>query len=265
MALRLLLSAAMRRGTSAQSAISLLAPALGAAAPTLVAQGPPCSCRDLAAPHAAAATAGLRTSAGLPASAAAALASVLDKEIKHEKTVYERDEAVASGPPAPFVLSSTPGDTAVSLTRDFKGEKVSVDCSVNMQDSLALPFDDKLGADEDDNMDEEEDDSADGADVNFNVTVTKGASSLVFECISDGTYVDVRHVSLEPAGGLESETSYTGPVFAELDEQLQSGFRDYLQERGIDEDLGEYLRQLMHDKEQEEYMRWLSAVRAFVA
>lgn len=139
------------------------------------------------------------------------------------------------------------------------------------QDSLALPFDDKLGADEDDNMDEEEDDSADGADVNFNVTVTKGASSLVFECISDGTYVDVRHVSLEPAGmwsclcgvacrglrvpvlvlgalrsalppptapsmlfvtgGLESETSYTGPVFAELDEQLQSGFRDYLQVR----------------------------------
>lgn len=133
MALRLLLSAAMRRGTSAQSAMSLIAPALGAAAPTLMAQGPPCSCRDLAAPHAAAATAGLRTSAGLPASAAAALASVLDKEIKHEKTIYERDEAVASGPPAPFVLSSTPGDTAVSLTRDFKGEKVSVDCSVNMQ------------------------------------------------------------------------------------------------------------------------------------
>jgi hypothetical protein len=37
------------------------------------------------------------------------------------------------GPPAPFVLHSKLGDTAVSLTRDYKGEKVSVDCSVNMQ------------------------------------------------------------------------------------------------------------------------------------
>jgi hypothetical protein len=36
------------------------------------------------------------------------------------------------------VLHSKLGDTAVSLTRDFKGEKVSVDCSVNMQVSRDL-------------------------------------------------------------------------------------------------------------------------------
>jgi hypothetical protein len=42
------------------------------------------------------------------------------------------------GPPAPFVLHSKLGDTAVSLTRDYNGEKVSVDCSVNMQVSSEL-------------------------------------------------------------------------------------------------------------------------------
>lgn len=51
----------------------------------------------------------------------------------------------------------------------------------------------------------------------------------MFECISDGSYVDIRHVSLEPASGLESETAYTGPVFAELDNELQSAFREYIQ------------------------------------
>lgn len=47
--------------------------------------------------------------------------------------MYEKDELVAQGPPAPFVLHTAMGETAVSLTREYKGEKVSVDCSVNMQ------------------------------------------------------------------------------------------------------------------------------------
>ena len=45
--------------------------------------------------------------------------------------------------------------------------------------------------------------------VAFNVTVTKGGSSLVFECESDGTYVTVGHLSHEPKDGHVSESSYT--------------------------------------------------------
>ena len=39
-------------------------------------------------------------------------------------------------------------------------------------------------------------------------------------------------------------------VYAELDEELQNNFAEYLAERGINEDLGAFLLQLMHDKEQ---------------
>lgn len=106
-----------------------------------------------------------------------------------------------------------------------------------MQDSLALPFDS-----EGDEGGEGDDDDEEPNDINFNVTVSKAGSSLVFECTSDGTYVDIRHVSLEPSGGVESETSYTGPVFGELDDNLQEAFRAYVAERGVNEDLGEYLR-----------------------
>jgi hypothetical protein len=188
-------------------------------------------------------------------SADSSLSSILGKELKHEKTLYEKDELIAQGPPAPFVLHSAVGDTAVSLTREYQGEKISVDCSVNMQESLALG-----GYEEG----EEDEDLEEANDVNFNVTVTKGDKALVFECVSDGTYVDVRHVSMEPAGGLDSETAYTGPVFAELDSELQTAFREYVQERGINEDLGEFLRHLMYDKEQQEYMHWLNSVKDFV-
>lgn len=49
-----------------------------------------------------------------------------------------------------------------------------------------------------------------GPQVFFNVTVTKGDEALVFNCASDGTYLDIRHVSHEPAEGIASETAYTG-------------------------------------------------------
>jgi hypothetical protein len=33
---------------------------------------------------------------------------------------------------------------------------------------------------------------------------------------------------------------------------------------GVNEDLGEYLRHLVYDKEQKEYIAWLGAVHGFV-
>ena len=51
--------------------------------------------------------------------------------------------------------------------------------------------------------------------------MTKGDEALVFECESDGTFIGVNHVSLEPKEGHASESAYTGPVFDELDETLQ--------------------------------------------
>eukprot|EP00879_Flechtneria_rotunda_P002466 GHRR01002663.1.p1 GENE.GHRR01002663.1~~GHRR01002663.1.p1 ORF type:complete len:254 (+),score=64.25 GHRR01002663.1:101-862(+) len=250
MAVRLILSSVARRPSSAQQIMPAVCNALTATTWQHSMQAevatPSINVQQLAASN-------FHTSSLVSASS---LSSILGKELKHEKTVYEQDEVVAKGPPAPFTLQSTPGDTAVSLTRDYNGEKISVDCSVNMQDSLAVPF-----SEEDE---ESEGDTDDVNDVTFNVTVAKGDKALVFECLSDGTYMDIRHVSLEPAEGLDSETAYTGPVFAELDSELQDAFREYIAERGINEDMGEYLRHLMYDKEQQEYMRWLESVKGFV-
>ncbi len=50
--------------------------------------------------------------------------------------------------------------------------------------------------------------------VTFNVCVNKGgAESVVFECRSDGTYMSVVHVSIEPASGDYEDSVYTGPVW----------------------------------------------------
>jgi hypothetical protein len=63
---------------------------------------------------------------------------------------------------------------------------------------------------EGDEGEEEDEDEEFGTEVSFNVTVTKAGQSLVFECTSDGTYVDIRHVAHEPADGGAPDTAYTG-------------------------------------------------------
>ena len=101
--------------------------------------------------------------------------------------------------------------------------------------------------------------------VVFNVSVAKGDRALVFECESDGNSFTINHVSLEPKDGFDSESMYTGPVFDELDDNLQTRFQSYLEERGITAELGEYLRFLIYDKEQREYQAWLESAEAFVS
>jgi hypothetical protein len=48
---------------------------------------------------------------------------------------------------------------------------------------------------------DDEGEEYDTSAVSFNVSVTKGGRAMVFECVSDGTTLDITHVSCEPAGG----------------------------------------------------------------
>lgn len=174
----------------------------------------------------------------------------MEEELSFEEAQYVKPEQIANGPPAPFKLTNTPGDTLLTLTRRYDGEEINVDLHVNNQPSATFE-------------DGEEEESLNF--VAFNVSVSKDDKSLVFECESDGTCININHISFEPKDGIEQESMYTGPVFTELDEGLQKHFQDYLEERGITAELGEYLRFLIFDKEQQEYMAWLNTVRGFVS
>ncbi|CAD7700617.1 unnamed protein product [Ostreobium quekettii] len=99
----------------------------------------------------------------------------------------------------------------------------------------------------------------------FNVTVTKGNESLVFECETDGDHVDILKILLETKGKSDVMTDFLGPTYEELDDDLQDSCQKYLEERGITSEMGDYLLELVLDKEQREYMDWLKKVKAFVA
>jgi len=130
MALRqLCVTLARRAGSSGQQ--QLLPAALTATSSAAAAAS------AAAAPAAAAAAPALRMAAAAFSTSGSALSeslqSLLQREVKHEKTTYEQPEALAKGPPAPFTLTSVPGDSTVTLKRTYNGEEIAVDASVNMQ------------------------------------------------------------------------------------------------------------------------------------
>ena len=52
--------------------------------------------------------------------------------------------------------------------------------------------------------------------------------------------------------------------YSELDERLQKAFGDYLEERGINAELGDYLIAAADGKEQKEYLQWLKGIKGFI-
>lgn len=180
------------------------------------------------------------------------LTSIIQNEIEYEKQNYTQPEELAGGPPSPFTLTETRGDTLMSLSRQFgSNETINIDVMVNDQPEEE-PFETEEGV-----LDVD-------VGVLFTAQVVKGEQSLVFECKSDGSYLSIMHVAVEPANGEMEDSAYTGPVFEELDDELQRQFQIYLEERGVGPELGGYLLRLVHDKEEREYQYWLEKASAFL-
>jgi hypothetical protein len=224
------------------------------------------------------------------------LVRVIRDELKIERERYRQSESLMGGPPEPWELDDRPGSNALALARLFgpggrEEVLVEVDLDAQLDDPSDLDGEDGVAgssADEEGDGDEGGVGGAGGGaagelpPVRFTVSVAKGGRLLAFECESSGEYVQILHVSLEDleeeeeedeeeeeggedgddggVGGLGGAPPYAGPVFAELDETLQQAFSDFLEERGVDADLALYLMELVQDKLEVEYCRWLGSV-----
>lgn len=195
---------------------------------------------------------------GAPCSAtvSSSLISVLKDELKIEKEKYRGSAALEEGPPSSWELVSDEGTTVISLTREEGKEQLIVQVVLDEQS---------------DTVDDEEefDDQLDELDmislIRFTVTVMKGDKVLSFECQTNGELIVINALALDDGAGGDNGPTYTGPLYDDLDETLQQAFVDYLEERGVNIELGQYLLALANDKMQCEYMGWLKRMKEFLA
>ena len=95
-----------------------------------------------------------------------------------------------------------------------------------------------------------EEDEEEDITIHFLVSVSKGdgREALEFSCATDGETVEVRNVRYESLGSDDEDdmgsymSSYPGPNYDELDESVQEEFHKYLEARGVDSGLANYIR-----------------------
>jgi len=203
------------------------------------------------------------------------LSQVLGEELEHERTTYVPSEVVAKGPPEPFEMIETDGDCEITLVRAF-GDDEEIAVTFNATED---PYeeDEYFVSDADGAATNEAEDEDEDVTIHFSVSVSRGDGheGLEFSCATDGETVEVRNVRYEAIGGGgggeadeddedEYFSSYPGPNYDELDESVQEEFHKYLEARGIDATLANYIAEVHVDKEQREYTRWLENVANFV-
>lgn len=129
--------------------------------------------------------------------------------------------------------------------------------------------------------DDEEEEEADDLDsltfpVRCLITITKpNAGSISVDAIAqDGAFIvesisNIKDSALAAASTAESDWEkrglYSGPPFAELDEELQITFEKFLEERQIGADLANFVPNYVFHKDQIEYTNWLKELKGFVA
>lgn len=186
------------------------------------------------------------------------LISVLRAELDHERKSYSQPKEVARGPPKPWTLTDRSGHADVILRRSYGHEDIAVAC-IYQADS----YDENQDGGQDSGDDGEY--GTGGSCVNMTITVNKGADNPTLEisAASYGTEITIDHVYFWDSKDTK-EASYDGPNFLQLDEEVQNQFERFIKARGVNKELTGYLFNLLMDKEQREYVRWLQKVESFL-
>ncbi|KAK3121805.1 hypothetical protein QOZ80_8BG0661170 [Eleusine coracana subsp. coracana] len=164
-------------------------------------------------------------------------------------------------PPAKFSLDERPGEQWIRLSRAFPAaegggaeEEVRVDAT--LVDGALPPT--RSGADTG---------GPPRLHISVRVQVSKAARpgvALTFMCSAWPDEMEVERVFPERRDGQAPLQPYMGRQFSELDEEMQSAVRDFLEQRGVDDDLAAFLHSYMENKEHSELVRWLKNVEYYI-
>ncbi|XP_061363893.1 uncharacterized protein At2g39795, mitochondrial [Gastrolobium bilobum] len=97
------------------------------------------------------------------------------------------------------------------------------------------------------------------------VDISKGGgdSTLEFICSAWPGCLDVEKLYVLRCGQMPARP-YLGPDFRDLNPKIQEKFREYLDARGVNNELAVFLHDYMMNKDRIELLRWMNSLKSFV-
>ncbi|KAL8450019.1 hypothetical protein Emag_003443 [Eimeria magna] len=185
--------------------------------------------------------------------AAESLSNTIQKEIAHEKGSFEPDKQLqAFLEKGQWQLEDKENDMLVVLSKEVDGKRVTVEFSC-IQPS---------GGDEEETI-------PDASDFTVSIQNTSG-SGILFYCSTTSEDENARFCIgqvryYHDQAGKDSLASYPGPYFEDLDDAFQEGLDAWLASLGIDADLCDFIDRFAAEKENKEYIQWLTKLQAFIS
>ncbi|KAG1746933.1 mitochondrial glycoprotein [Suillus lakei] len=181
--------------------------------------------------------------------------------------------------------SDAKGSSEIVLTRNFNNERISVVFSLSDMEQLDGDSDssgedgfdsDGSSHNGDDSDSESEENDGDEAALNCTVTISKpNKGVMLVRCSAIGGVFQLDNVSytnntnLATVKSAEEDFSrqnvYIAPDFDILPSGLQEQLNEFLEIRGINDDLARFIQEYSKHKEQLEQIHWLKGLQAFIS
>ncbi|XP_057968945.1 uncharacterized protein At2g39795, mitochondrial [Malania oleifera] len=153
-----------------------------------------------------------------------------------------------------YAVDDRPGEQWIRLKRNF-GDEEKIKIEVTMFDgSVPAPKSGQGAIEEEVQL-----------HITFIVDICKGDGGDVMEfmCSAWPDSIEIQKVFMHGHNQMPTQP-YMGPKFKELDDELQDALYDFLETRGINDDLAVFLHEYMKNKDKTEFIRWLGNVKSYI-
>ena len=202
------------------------------------------------------------------------LVQALSDELASEESEFEIDPdlvEITEQIQKSFMIEDQLGLGVVKLSSTFSADEditITFDCQdeadmdgMNMDAFASL-------AEGMENEDDDMDDAVLDFGINFKASISKkDGSALIVDCIA-AKELQIEGVQYVPSAfkgtkAEQDEEVYGGPVFDQLEDTVKDAFYEFLSDRKVDNDLAFFVLAFSREKEQREYMQWLTSVIQF--
>ncbi|CAM8892534.1 hypothetical protein QQ045_025406 [Rhodiola kirilowii] len=177
---------------------------------------------------------------------------IIQKEIEYQLEPVPPSQPVTRF--GNFEMIDMPGNQLIKLKGKFGGSE-DIEIEVGMFDGcifVPTPGDDSTGTNRHMHL-----------SMLLHIKKGQGFNQLKIICSAWPDCLEIQKVAIFPLDQSQ-RTPYMGPDFKSLDEKIQIPFYEFLEERGISDELASFLHEYMKNKDRIEVVRWFQKVQSLV-